>query len=193
MSVTPVDFLGPVVGRRILVCGVGAEAVSLAMAGADVYGIDAHADQVQAAKDVARSFGLRDRTHLQPMVGEQLAYPSEFFDLILGRTIAADCDASLLLRELARVMKRSSRAAFMMSSEHPAEPLVRRVFAARVFGEDWIGVEKKRRRLESHWSDLNRRPLDYESRALPLSYSGGTSDALARIRTATPFGTTPSR
>jgi hypothetical protein len=46
---------------------------------------------------------------------------------------------------------------------------------------------------KSHWSDLNRRPLDYESRALPLSYSGGTSDALARIRTATPFGTTPSR
>jgi len=37
------------------------------------------------------------------------------------------------------------------------------------------------------------RPLDYESRALPLSYSGRPSDALARIRTATPFGTTPSR
>ncbi len=46
---------------------------------------------------------------------------------------------------------------------------------------------------QSHWSDLNRRPLDYESRALPLSYSGRSSDALARIRTATPFGTTPSR
>ena len=26
--------------------------------------------------------------------------------------------------------------------------------------------------LESHWSELNRRPLDYESSALPLSYSG---------------------
>ena len=26
--------------------------------------------------------------------------------------------------------------------------------------------------FESHWSDLNRRPLDYESSALPLSYSG---------------------
>ncbi len=26
---------------------------------------------------------------------------------------------------------------------------------------------------ESHWSELNRRPLDYESSALPLSYSGG--------------------
>ena len=34
---------------------------------------------------------------------------------------------------------------------------------------------------ESHWSDLNRRPLDYESRALPLSYSGwlATRGALA--------------
>ena len=47
---------------------------------------------------------------------------------------------------------------------------------------------------ESHWSDLNRRPLDYESSALPLSYSGNIIEhALARIRTATPFGTTPSR
>src|SRR6185503_9364190 len=57
---------------------------------------------------------------------------------------------------------------------------------------DWSGEELGEDR-ESHWSDSNRRPLDYESRALPLSYSGGTSDALARIRTATPFGTTPSR
>jgi len=28
---------------------------------------------------------------------------------------------------------------------------------------------------ESHRSDLNRRPLDYESSALPLSYCGGYS------------------
>src|SRR6267378_2517568 len=27
---------------------------------------------------------------------------------------------------------------------------------------------------QSHRSELNRRPLDYESRALPLSYGGGT-------------------
>jgi hypothetical protein len=39
-----------------------------------------------------------------------------------------------------------------------------------------IGTERCCRRdlLESHWSDSNRRPLDYESRALPLSYSGGS-------------------
>src|SRR6476661_6165090 len=50
---------------------------------------------------------------------------------------------------------------------------------------------------ESQRSGLNRRPPDYESGALPLSYAGGSCDqlvhALARTRTATPFGTTPSR
>jgi hypothetical protein len=48
---------------------------------------------------------------------------------------------------------------------------------------------------QSHRSELNRRPLDYESSALPLSYCGDERDlhALARIRTATPCGTTPSR
>src|SRR5262249_27772003 len=45
---------------------------------------------------------------------------------------------------------------------------------------------------ESQRSGLNRRPLDYESSALPLSYAG-VLHALARTRTATPFGTTPSR
>src|SRR2546422_4058090 len=33
--------------------------------------------------------------------------------------------------------------------------------------------------FQSHRSDLNRRPLDYESRALPLSYGGGRSHNLA--------------
>src|SRR5262245_49150818 len=44
--------------------------------------------------------------------------------------------------------------------------------------------------LQSQRSGLNRRPLDYESSALPLSYVG---HALARTRTVTPCGTTPSR
>src|SRR5207247_4263861 len=34
------------------------------------------------------------------------------------------------------------------------------------------GVEGVGRGKKSHRSDLNRRPLDYESRALPLSYGG---------------------
>src|SRR4051812_49027776 len=48
---------------------------------------------------------------------------------------------------------------------------------------------------QSHRSELNRRPLDYESSALPLSYCGNVRElhALTRTRTATPFGTASSR
>ncbi len=74
---------------------------------------------------------------------------------------------------------------------------------------------------QSHRSESNRRPLDYESRALPLSYGGamkqtgrlgvgrcppvrrsagprggargGGENALARIRTGTALATAPSR
>ena len=36
---------------------------------------------------------------------------------------------------------------------------------------------------ESHRSDLNRRPLDYESSALPLSYGGGRRNGAEGTRT----------
>ncbi|HEX6433019.1 MAG TPA: methyltransferase domain-containing protein, partial [Gemmatimonadales bacterium] len=130
MYLPQLEFMGPVVGSRILVCGVGVEAVGFAMAGADVYGFDPRVDQVQAVKDLARSLGLRDRIHLQPMAVEQLAYPDEFFDLTLGKRIPEGCDVAALIKELARVLKPTGRAAFMIRSDHPAEPLVRRSFAA---------------------------------------------------------------
>ena len=49
------------------------------------------------------------------------------------------------------------------ATEVPREPAL-----GKVAREQRAAVRKK----ESHRSDLNRRPLDYESRALPLSYGG---------------------
>lgn len=37
--------------------------------------------------------------------------------------------------------------------------------------------------IESRWADLNRRPFDYESNALPLSYTG-TIDYCSNISSA---------
>ena len=51
----------------------------------------------------------------------------------------------------------------------PAHPRTRAPTYKKTSGEPEVGP---REHLESHWSDLNRRPLDYESSALPLSYSG---------------------
>lgn len=144
MYATPLNFLGPIDGKRILVCGVGAEAVGFALAGADVYGFGTSTIQVEAVKDLARQLGLRDQTHLQTMDMEQLVYPDDFFDLAFGKTVQEDGDLETGAKELVRVMKRGGRAAFIMSAGTPAEELVRRAFGSAVVGECWIGVEKRR-------------------------------------------------
>jgi ubiquinone/menaquinone biosynthesis C-methylase UbiE len=139
---TPLTFLGPVDGKRVLMWGVGAEAVSFALAGADVYGFDRSASQVESVKDLARTLGLREHTHLQTMAIEQLAYPDDFFDLAYGTTVAEDTDLEVGARELSRVMKQGGRGAFVVPPGDPAERLVCRAFGSAIRSECWIGVEK---------------------------------------------------
>jgi len=143
MYATPLNFLGPISGKRILMWGVGAEAVGFALAGAEVYGFDSSATQVESVKDLARRLGLRDQTHLQTMEIDQLAYPDDFFDLVFGKTVQEDAGLEIGACELARVMKDGGRAAFMVPPGTLAEQLVRRAFSSAVVGECWIGVEKR--------------------------------------------------
>ena len=197
MHATPLSFLGSLGGKRMLLCGVGVEAVAFALAGADVYGFGPSTLEVEEIKDLARGLGLRDRTHLQVSGMQHLAYPDDFFDLAFGNTVPEKKEVGAGVGELARVLKRGGRAAFALRASSPLLEPLRCAFGSAVLGDSWIGVEKSwSEDCESHWSDSNRRPLDYESRALPLSYSGWSGEirhALERIRTATPFGTTPSR
>src|SRR3954453_20871446 len=174
MNPTPLSFLGPLGGKRMLISGIGVEAVAFTLAGADIYGFDSSGPQVEAVKDLARGLGLRGRIHLQTGAMNQLAYPDRFFDLAFGKTVPENADLGLGMRELVRVLKPGARAAFVLRADGLLQETVRRVFGSAVLGDCWIGVEKSwDEELESHWSDSNRRPLDYESRALPLSYSGG--------------------
>jgi SAM-dependent methyltransferase len=142
MYQSPLTFLGPVRGKRILVCEVGAEVLGFAMAGADVYGFAASDTQVQVIKDLARSLGLRDQTHLQTMALDQLAYPDDFFDLLFGKSPAEHGNLECGARELARVLKRGGRAAFIGDTNDPARELMRRAFGEPVLGRSWIGAEK---------------------------------------------------
>jgi SAM-dependent methyltransferase len=147
MHATPLSFLGPLGGKRILMCGVGVEAVAFALAGADVHGFDPSGTRVEAVKDLARSLGLRDRTHLQTADMERLAYPGEFFDLAFGRMVQEEGDLASGTRELARVLKRGGRAAFMLRPGSALIEPVRCVFGSAVLGDCWIGVEKERTRI----------------------------------------------
>src|SRR3954470_16987931 len=142
MNPTPLSFLGPLGGKRMLICGVGVEAVAFTLAGADIYGFDSSVSQVEAVKDLARGLGLRGRIHLQTAAMNQLAYPDRFFDLAFGKTVPENADLELGVRELVRVLKPGSRAAFMLRSDGPLQETVRRAFGSAIVGECWIGVEK---------------------------------------------------
>ena len=159
MYPTPLSFLGPLGGKRILICGIGVESVAFTLAGADVYGFGSSVSQVEAVKDLARGLALRDRIHLQPGTMHQLAYPDRFFDLAFGKTVPENADLESGVRELGRVLKPGARAAFVLRPDGPLQETVRRVFGSAVLGECWIGVEKSwEENRESHRSDSNRRP-----------------------------------
>lgn len=109
----PMRFLGEIQGKRILLCGVGPEAVVFARAGAEVYGFDISEIQTEAVRNLARRLGLRDQIHVQAMPFEQLRYPDEFFDLAYGAAILHHIDLGAGARELRRVLKPGGRAAFV--------------------------------------------------------------------------------
>ncbi|HEX6407037.1 MAG TPA: methyltransferase domain-containing protein [Gemmatimonadales bacterium] len=159
MYPTPLSFLGPLGGKRILICGIGVESVAFTLAGADVYGFGSSVSQVEAVKDLARGLALRDRIHLQTGTMNELAYPDRFFDLAFGKTVPENADLESGVRELGRVLKPGARAAFVLRTDGPLQETARRVFGSAVLGECWIGVEKSwEENRESHRSDSNRRP-----------------------------------
>ena len=145
MYETPLSFLGPLGGKRILLYGVGLDVLAFALAGADAHGVDPSGSRVEGVKDLARATGLRDRTHLQTAETGRLAYPGNFFDLAYGRMVQ-DGDLAAGLEELSRVLKTGGRAAFVIQSRSPLVDPVRRAFGSAVMGDCWIGVEKSRMR-----------------------------------------------
>jgi SAM-dependent methyltransferase len=109
----PMEWLGPIQGKSILLCSVSSEAIVFARAGAEVYGFDISERQIQAVDVLARRLGVRDRMELDVMPFEHLTYPDEFFDLAFGIAILHHIDLETGGRELARVLKPGGRAAFI--------------------------------------------------------------------------------
>jgi ubiquinone/menaquinone biosynthesis C-methylase UbiE len=141
-AATPLSFLGPLEGRRILLCGAGVEAVTFALAGSDVYGFDGSGPRIERIKDRVRSLGLRERIHLHTGYMGQLAYPNEFFHLAFGRFLVEDGDLGAGTTELTRVLMWGGRAAFILPARGFAEKEMRHAFGVVTVGDCWIGGEK---------------------------------------------------
>lgn len=107
------DWLGPIAGKRIMLCGVGAEAVIFARAGAEVYGFDISETQTRAVEKLATRLQLADRIKVKAMPFEDLQFPDSHFDLVYGHAILHHIDLAKGAAELNRVMQPGARATFL--------------------------------------------------------------------------------
>ena len=94
-------------GKRALdyCCGNGEIAVRLAKAGAEAYGIDISAEEIETAKKSAAAVGLSERTHFAVMDAEAMAFPDDHFDVIVCSGVLHHLDVDKAFPELARVLK----------------------------------------------------------------------------------------
>ncbi len=97
-------------------CGWGVLSSFFAQCGARVYSFDVSDAHVHLARRAAHLNGVASRVFPQVMAAEWLAYPSDFFDFVIGNAVLHHVDIARAAPELYRVLKPGGRAAF-------AEPL----------------------------------------------------------------------
>lgn len=104
-------------------CGPGEYAVLFAKLGYEVHGFDISPANIAHAEWLARQYGVAERTHFAVGVAEELAYPSDFFDVATGVDILHHVEIGPALRECMRTLKSGGRAFFR-------EPIAAPVFDA---------------------------------------------------------------
>ncbi|MGH8542275.1 MAG: class I SAM-dependent methyltransferase [Gammaproteobacteria bacterium] len=109
------DLVGSVKDRRVLDfgCGNGWVSLTLAKEGAKVYGIDISGELISSAKRLAESNHLVSRVHFEEMACEDLQFPDNYFDLVLGSAILHHTDIERAALGISRVLKQGGRCVFI--------------------------------------------------------------------------------
>lgn len=118
------ELIGDVSGLKVLDfgCGNGWVSIRLAKAGAEkVWGIDISEELIKKANKWANDESLSSKISFEKMPGENLAFPNNFFDLILGSAILHHTDINLAITSIFGVLKPGGRAIFV-------EPLNQNIF-----------------------------------------------------------------
>lgn len=112
------EKLGDISGRHILEygCGDGWVTVEIAAMGGVVHAIDISEVALERTRDFLRRKNLDDRCTLKKMSAENLEYPDNSFDIVVGFAILHHLELEKAFKELRRVMKPSGVSYF-------AEPL----------------------------------------------------------------------
>ncbi len=131
-------------------CGSGWLAVYLAKLGAVLEGFDISGNLIKVAQKRAVFNEVQDKVNFRKMDAENLFYPDNYFDLVIGIGILHHLDLEIAAPELKRVLRNGGKALFL-------EP----------FGESKFLNFLRNYLLNvhyGHWKNkLNEHPLTYSS------------------------------
>ncbi len=109
------DLIGDVKGLRVLDfgCGNGWLSIWLAKNGAMVCGIDISQELVKKAVKAAEKAGVNGAAAFKVMSAENLSFPDDSFDLIIGSAILHHTDIAPTLKHIHRTLRPGGRAIFI--------------------------------------------------------------------------------
>jgi len=110
-------------------CGAGISSVRFAKIGYEVWGFDIASNNIAIAENLAKKYKFDDRTYFSVQTAEQLKYPSEFFDIIVGIDILHHVDINQAITECSRILKKDGIAIFR---EHIEVPILDRIRNTRI-------------------------------------------------------------
>jgi len=112
-------------------CGQGTVAVRLAYVGYEVFGFDISPSNIRIAAQFAQRYGFRDRAHFSVQLAENLGYPCDFFDLLVGVDILHHVEIPQAIAEAMRVLRAGGTAVFREHLEVPVLDRLRQSFVGR--------------------------------------------------------------
>jgi SAM-dependent methyltransferase len=129
------DAVGSLQGKRVLDfgCGLGQTSRIYAELGAArVDGFDISSENIRVAEKNAKRDRLDDRVFFRQLAAEDIDYPDESFDIVLGKAILHHTDLEKTSQQLARVLRPGGTAYFLEPLAHnPILNLFRRLTPSR--------------------------------------------------------------
>lgn len=117
-------------------CGFGNYSAMFARVGYNTFGFDVSENNVTSARQLAKRYGFEKRSHFQVGTAEQLEYPSNFFDIIVGIDILHHVEIVASIKECYRVLKPGGIAVFKEPLEVPIFDSLRNSgFGTRIFSK----------------------------------------------------------
>lgn len=131
-------------------CGPGIYSIIFAKVGYEVHGFDISPSNVAIAAELAEKYELGGRVNFHTAVGEQINYPDEFFDVVVGVDILHHVDIGRSIGECLRILRKGGRAFFKEPVKAPIFDALRNTPAGK-----WI--VPKAASLERHITEDERK------------------------------------